>query len=245
MELSIIIPAYNEEKRLPPTLDRVLTFLSRNYNGSYELIVVDDGSSDETSQSVEPFMQRFSQVRLIRLPKNKGRGIAVREGVGKAQGDFILEMDADGSVDEEAIPRFVTYMKAHRDISLVIGSRNIKGSRILVAQPFVRTVLGMIFFMLARIMFGWDFRDRVNGFKMFRASVAHDIFSHQRETGFLAEAEIVVIAEQRGWKYELLPVLWTDNRDSRIRPFKESWRSFWGMFQILTRKRAEIYARKT
>ena len=245
MDLSIIIPAYNEEKRLPPTLKRVLDFLVRHYKGTFELLVIDDGSEDNTSKSVEAFITQHPHVRLVRLPQNKGRGVAVKLGVGAANGDLILEMDADGSVDEEAIPRFVAYMDQHPEISMLIGSRNIEGAHIVRQQPLLRVMLGLVFFTLAWILFGWDFRDRVNGFKMFRKKAAHDIFAHQYETGFLAEAELVVIAARRKWQYELLPVRWTDYRDSRIRPFKESWRSFWGMFAILKRDRNGVYAEKT
>jgi len=244
MELSIVIPAYNEEKRLPPTLERILSCMSDHYGGAYEIIVMDDGSTDGTSQSVEPFIKKYPNVRLIRRAQNKGRGVSVREGVGVANGDLILEADADGSVDEEAIVRFVEYMRSHQDVDMLIGSRNIEGSRIVKRQPILRIVLGHIFFTLAYLFFGWDFCDRVNGFKMFRKQTANDIFPHQREPGFLGEAEVVVIAEQRKWKYELLPVSWTDSRDSRIRPWKESWRSFWGMISILKRKNDGVY-RKT
>lgn len=245
MDLSIIIPAYNEEKRLPPTLKRVLEYLTQHYHGTFELLVIDDGSEDGTSQSTEFFINEYTSVRLVRLPQNKGRGIAVRHGVGVACGEFILEMDADGSVDEEAIPRFVEYMDQHPDIDMLIGSRNIKGSCIVRRQPLLRVVLGHMFFILAWILFGWDFRDRVNGFKMFRKQAANDMFALQHETGFLAEAEIVVIADSRKWKYELLPVQWTDYRDSRIRPFQESWRSFWGMFEIVKRSKHGVYGKKT
>lgn len=243
MDLSIVIPAYNEENRLPPTLARALDFLHARYQNqnAFEIIVVDDGSKDETSKSVGVFTAKYPHVRLVLFKQNKGRGIAVRQGIETAQGDLILEMDADGSVDMEAIGRFVGYMNTHANISLLIGSRNIEGARIVQSQPILRVILGNIFFTLAWIMFGWDFRDRVNGFKMFRAHAARDIVAHQYETGFLAEAELVVIAEHRGWNYELLPVVWTDNRDSRIRPLRESWRSFWGMFAILKRVRQGVY----
>lgn len=246
MDLTIIIPVYNEEKRLPPTLERVLNYMLKNYTGSYEILVMDDGSEDGTNKSVERFINKYPNVRLVGLGQNRGRGVAVRRGVGMANGDLILEMDADGSVDEEAIPRFVAYMNQHADVDMLIGSRNIAGARIVVAQPLMRRVLGYIFFTMAMVLFGWwDFRDRVNGFKMFRKRAAADIFAYQHETSFLAEAEIVYIAEHRGWKYELLPVEWRDSRDSRIRPFRESWRSFWGMFKIIKRGRQGVYGRKT
>mgnify|MGYP001618428209 FL=1 len=245
MDLSIIIPSYNEENRLPLTLVRVLDFLNVHYQGTFEIIVIDDGSEDKTCKCVDVFIVQHPHVHLVALGRNQGRGVAVRRGIEIAKGNLILEMDADGSVDIEAIGRFVAYMDAHADVNMLIGSRNIEGARIAKHQPLLRVILGNIFLSLAWIMFGWDFRDRVNGFKMFRIQAARDIFSYQHETGFLAEAELVVIAEQRGWKYELLPVVWTDNRDSRIRPFRESWRSLWGMFAIAKRIRQGVYGKKT
>ena len=246
MDLTIIIPAYNEEKRLPPTLTRVVDQMAACFKGTYEILVVDDGSEDGTGKAIEAFIGIYPNIRLVRQPQNKGRGVAVRQGVGMAQGNMILEMDADGSVAVEAISRFADYMIQHPDIDMLIGSRNIEGARIPIRQPFIRRVLGYVFFTMAMFLFGWwDFRDRVNGFKMFRKRVAADIFAHQYETGFLAEAEIVYIAERRGWKYELLPVEWTDSRDSRIHPLRESWRSFWGMFEIVKRGRRGMYTKKT
>ena len=223
----------------------MLDFLAQHYKGTFELLVMDDGSEDNTGKSVEGFIMQYPHVRLVRLPENKGRGIMVKLGVGMANGDLMLEMDADGSVDEEAIPRFVEYMNKHLEVDMLIGSRNIEGACIVRRQPMLRIILGYLFFTLAWILFGWDFRDRVNGFKMFRNKTANDIFAHQHETGFLAEAELVIIAARRHWRYELLPVRWTDYRDSRIRPLRESWRSFWGMFDILRRDRNGIYAEKT
>lgn len=243
MDLTIVIPAFNEENRLPKTLQKLLTYLPAHLTGTFEILVVDDGSTDRTRDIVRATAETHPQLRLLTMERNSGRGAAVQRGVENASGKIILEMDSDGSVDAEAVPRFVTYMNEHRDIDMLIGSRNIEGSKILVPQPLVRTLLGYVFFTLAWIMFGWDFRDRVNGFKMFRTQAARDIFKQQRETGFHAEAEVVVIAENRGWRYELLPVLWTDDPDSRIRPVKESWRSLKGLFAMLWRVRTGVYSK--
>lgn len=245
MDLSIIIPAYNEEKQLPLTMKRVLEFLTQRYKGTFELIVIDDGSDDGTGKSVEAFISQYATVRLVRVPQHKGRGVAVRQGIGMAHGELILEMDAGGGVDAEAIVRFAEYMNNHPDVGIIIGSRNIEGSCILPKQPLLRVVREYIFFILAWVLFGWDFRDRVNGFKMFRKQAANDMFAFQHETGFLAEAELVVIAECRKWKYELLPVQWTECRDSWIHPSQESWRSLRGIFDIFRRARRGGYSRKT
>lgn len=245
MDLSIVIPAYNEEKRLPPTLEKVISHLLTHFHGTYELIVVDNGSEDHTSRLVEEYIRNYAFVRLLRLPQNKGRGGAVCEGVKIAKGELVLEMDADGSNDEEAITRFTDYMNSHRDIGMVIGSRTIPGAVIVVPQPWLRVFLGNMFMVCTKLFFGWDMRDRVNGYKMIRRACAKDIFPYQYDRGFLAGAEIVYIAEIRGWKYELLPVRWTDNRASRVHPARDSWRSFWGLFRIIIRNWKGQYRGKT
>lgn len=234
-DLSIIIPAYNEEKRLPPTLERMVKNLRTAFPGSFEIIVVDDGSRDNTSSETKRFARSNKEVRLISNANNQGRGVVMKQGVLGATGRYILDTDADGSVDDEAIPRFYAYMESHPEIDMVIGSRTMEGARILIVQPWLRVALGNIFTFLAWIMFGWKMIDRVNGFKFFRKHVAHDIFPHLVENTFFGEAEVTFVTERRGWKVTELPVLWSDHRDSRIRPWKESYRSFFGMFRILYR----------
>lgn len=241
MELSIVIPAYNEEKRLPPTLNRVLAHLKENYKKDFELIVVDDGSGDNTRRVVEEFHAKYPEVSLLAMSHNCGYGAAVREGMLAAQGEYVLTMDADGSTNEEAIVRFLEFLRTHPEIMLVIGSRNLEGSKILTAQSAFRVLLGNIFLIMAKVLFGWPMYDRILGFKMFRREAIKDIFSHQYENTFLAAAEVAYTAEKRGWAYTLLPVLWTDYRDSRVRPFRDAWRSFWGMFTILRRDQSGMY----
>lgn len=241
MELSIVIPAFNEEKRLPPTLDRVLAYLSVNYAGKYEIIVVNDGSFDKTINVVENYSQKYPQIRLLNFSQNRGYGAAVREGCLASQGEFILAMDADGSVNEEAIVRFLEYMKVNPTVDMTVGSRTIEGARIVTPQSWLRVFLGNVFLLVARILFSWPMQDRINGFKMFRKDTAWDVFPHQYEDGVLGAAEIVYALERRGWNYKLLPVLWTDYRGSKIKPFRESFRSLAGMFKILLRDWKGVY----
>lgn len=241
MLLSIVIPSYNEERRLPPTLTRLFEILPEHYGDSFEILIVNDGGTDGTREALGPLLEKHATLRWIDMPQNGGRGVAVREGVRQAKGDLILETDADGSVDPEAIPRFTTFLQEHPDIDMVIGSRNIEGSRLVRRQPRLRTMFGYLFLTLAAIMFQWSYRDRINGFKMFRRHVAIDICSRQRETAYLAEAEIVIIAERRGWKYELLPVSWTDHPDSKIKPFREAVRSLRGMVAMFFRLHSGVY----
>ncbi len=244
LELSIIIPAYNEAKRLPSTLENIFGYLKKNYSGSFEVVVADDGSRDETVPIVRDYMRRYPEIRVLAFEKNRGRGAAVRDAVLQSQADYILEMDADGSVDAEAIPRFVEYLKTHPEADFLVGSRNAKGSKIVAPQPTLRVFLGNGFLFLCSLFFGWRMKDLVNGFKMFRQEVAHDIFHHQYIDHFFAEAEIVQIGKYRGWNIKDLPVLWSDNRDSKVRPFKEIFRSLKGIAEIFGNKWAGKYTRK-
>lgn len=241
MQLSIIIPAYNEEKRLPLTLERIIEYLSIHYQGDYEIIVADDGSTDGTTQIVSTFMKRHPELHLLKLAQNRGRGAAVRDAVFQAKGEFILETDADGSVNEHAIIDFLNYFAKHPEVDALTGSRLIEGSRILTPQPFSRKILGYSFFFLTKIFFGWPVTDRINGFKMYRREAALDIFKYQYENGFLSKAEAVYIAEARGWTVKELPVLWTEHSGSKVRPLRDSWDSFLGLFRILARSRKGLY----
>lgn len=235
-DLSIIMPAYNEESRLPPTLKRMVENLRKTFPGTFEIIVLDDGSKDKTSAVALAFASENREVTVITNKENGGRGVVMRQGVLGAKGRYILDTDADGSVDDEAIPRFYAYIESHPDVDMLIGSRNgVGGAKILVVQPLLRVLLGYIFMILAFVLFRWRFVDRVNGFKFFRREAAHDVFPHLREHTFFGEAEVTYVTDRRGWRVKELPVLWSDNCDSRIRPWRESYRSFTGMFRILLR----------
>src|SRR3989344_5496654 len=148
MQLSIIIPAFNEEYRLPLTLERVIEYLSVHYQGDYEILIADDGSTDQTAEVVNRYMKRHPELRLTRFSRNRGRGAAVRDMVLEARGDFILETDADGSVNEHAIIDFLNFFAKHAEFDVLTGSRTIPGSRILTPQPILRKVLGYSFFFL-------------------------------------------------------------------------------------------------
>lgn len=244
MELSIIIPVYNEEKRLSRALDRLFDYLGVNYHDSYEVIIANDGSLDGTVKIVEEYQKKYPQLRLLNFLKNRGRGAAVRDAIFEAQGDFILETDGDGSVKEEAIVNFLDFFSKHQEVDMLIGSRTIEGAQILTPQPLLRVFLGYGFLFFAHVLFGWKLIDRVNGFKMFRRQTAFDVFKNQYDNSFLAEGEIVFVAEKRGWTVKELPILWTDYRGSRVQPLRESGRCLWGMFKILRRYRHGLYTKE-
>lgn len=232
-KLSIIIPAYNEENRLPSTLDRLFHYMREHFDAPYEVIVANDGSRDRTAEMVRELMKSHPELRLMDFSKNRGRGAVVRDAMFSAAGAYILQTDADGSVGEEAVVRFVKYLDARPEVDMLIGSRLAPGAKTLTPQPFLRVFLGYAFIVLAMIMFRWKFEDRVNGFKMFRRDGARDIYRNQYSDHYIAEAEVVYVAERRGWKVQELPIFWTDFRDSKIKPIRDSYRSFKGMMIIL------------
>lgn len=241
MQLSIVIPAYNEEERLPLTLDNIIEYLTIHYRGDYEILIADDGSTDRTTEIVAAYMQRHPQLRLLKSARNRGRGAAVKDAIFETKGDYILETDADGSVNEHAITAFLSYLLTHPDIHVLTGSRTVAGSRILTPQPFLRMMLGYSFFVLAKLCFGWPVMDRINAFKMYRRAAALDIFRHQYENRFVAKAEVVLVAETRGWRVKELPILWTERSGSKVRPIRDASDSLLGLLRILRRKRQGLY----
>lgn len=235
VELSIIIACYNEERRIPITLHNLLSYLERTAI-SHEIIIVDDGSRDRTRALVEDIAKTHQSVRLLSHFPNRGRGASIREGVLASVGEIILETDADGSTDQEAIPRFLGYLREHPDVSAAFGSRNLVASTVL-GKSFVRWFLGSCFLYLAKLVFMCpSVTDFTLGFKMFRRTAALDIFAHQYDNYFVAEAEIVYVTALRGYRMVELPVSWANQRDSRVKMVHDSLRSLVGVARILLRR---------
>jgi len=233
--LSVVIPAYNEEARLPKTLERTHAYL-RGTGFSFEFVIVDDGSTDGTVQAVRTLSGTRPEIRVLSDGINHGRGAAVKKGIMEARGDLILETDSDGSVADEAIGRFVAAFDTDSSLAVIFGSRMMEGSRIVLWQPWHRTALGYGFLFLARAMFWmWRTSDFTLGFKMYRREAARDIFAHQYDPFYVAEAEKVFVAKIRGHTFCELPVTWTDDPDSRVRPLRDTIRSLVGMVRILAR----------
>lgn len=233
--LSIVIPAFNEEARLPRTLARTVPFL-REKRVSFEVIIVDDGSKDKTVEVVRELSKAYPEIRILSDGINRGRGAAVKKGIAEARGDLILETDSDGSVADEAILRFVAQFDSDPKLDAIFGSREMKDSKVVVWQPLSRVLLGYGFLYLTRFLFWmWSTTDFTLGFKMYRKEAAHDIFAHQYDPFYVAEAEKVFVANVRGHTTIELPVTWTDDPDSRVRPLKDTIRSLHGLAAILVR----------
>lgn len=208
--LSVVVPAYNEERRLSATIGVMLAAL-RARGGPFELIVADDGSRDGTWSIVAS----TPGVRGVRLPRNRGKGAAVRAGVLAALGERVLMTDADLSVAMDHLPALERAMDA--GAAVAIGSRRVPGARIAVPQPPLRNFAGRVFTWIARVSLGVSIRDFTCGFKLFRADAARDIFGRARLDRWAYDAEILYLAQRRGWRLAQVPVTWINSEATRVR----------------------------
>lgn len=228
-DLSIIVPAYNEEARLGPTLRDYVAYC-RSGGRSVELIVVDDGSLDRTSMVVGTVAAESPEVRLIRLAENRGKGHAVRSGVVNAQGRFVLFADADGATPLSEIERLESAMAAGADVA--IGSRALAHTGVRVRARLHRRVIGRVFHGLVELLTVPGVKDTQCGFKLFRGPVAHDLFSRMRIQGFSFDVELLMMAQRRGYRIAEIPVNWTHQPGSKVNLVTDSARMLRDLFVI-------------
>ncbi len=228
INLSVIIPAYNEEKRIGPTLWKIAAFLSRQSYKS-EIIVVDDASFDRTRAVVEDFPTDKVPVRLLTNNKNIGKGAAVRRGMQQAKGAHRLFSDADLSTPIEEVEGF---LKLSPPYEVVIGSRRVKGSNVAKRQPALREASGRIFSLLVRLFTVRGFIDTQCGFKMFTAKAADEVFKRQTINRFGFDVELIYIAKKLGFKIKEAPVTWVDSPDTRVRLLRDAPKMFLDLLTI-------------
>lgn len=209
IRVSIVIPAYNEGRRLGPSLARLVAAIP----AGTEVIVVDDGSTDDTCRVAVEQLSAFSRGTVMRLPWNSGKGAAVRAGVGLAQGRSIVFMDADLSTDLDDLPRLLAGLE---EADIVVGSRSAAGS-VVESCPPLRVVMGRTFNRFVRGVTGIPSLDTQCGFKAFRASVAKLLFSLQRVEGFAFDVELFVLARRLGFRVLEVPVRWKAAEGSQVR----------------------------
>jgi len=218
-QISVIIPAYNEVRRLPHTLALVYNYLKSHFN-SFELIVVDDGSYDSTADYVDDFALQSPEVRLISYVPNKGKGHAVRVGMLAASGDLILFDDADGSSPIEELQKLLDSIKDGADIA--IGSRAKPDEQRTVNALAYRKYLGNTFNVIVQGLLLPGFYDTQCGFKLFKKEMAHDIFSVTRLDRFAFDVEVLYIARLRDYKITEIPINWTNVEGSKVNVFTDS-----------------------
>ena len=218
-DLTVVIPAYNEEQRLLPTLKIVTTYLLSR-PGTWEVLVVDDGSRDRTREVAEAMSREEPRVRLLALPKNRGKGIAVRTGFVAARGERVLFADADNSTPIEELDKLAGAMDL-AGASIAIGSRALAESDVRIKQNPLRQAMGQGFNLVVRTITGLPISDTQCGFKLFRRDACLETFLLQRLGGFAFDAEILFIARRKGLGIVEVPVIWINSPDSRVRIWRD------------------------
>jgi len=214
--LSVVIPAYNEEKRIPKTLFQIDKYLKKQ-NYLSEIIVVNDGSKDKTGEVVQGLTSQITNLRLIDNKENHGKGFVVRQGLAKAKGKYRLFTDADNSTSVDQVEKILPEFEKGFDI--VIGSRNVKGAVLDPPQPWIRNViLGEGFKLFRKIAIGlWGIEDTQCGFKGFKAEVVDKVFPKCKIDRFAFDPEILVLAKRSGFKIKEIPVHWKNDPESKVK----------------------------
>jgi len=224
-----VIPAYNEGRRLGGTLEKVLAYVDRQ-KWPAEIIVVNDGSRDNTAEIAREFAQKNPILRLVENPGNRGKGYAVRNGMLNATGEVLLFSDADLSSPIEEAPKLFAAIGAGADVA--IGSRWLKAELQTERQPGYRQLFGRIFNLLLRAILGLKFKDTQCGFKAFTRRAALEIFPRQKIERWGFDPEILFIAQKHGFKIAEVPVEWAHDPGTRISPLRDGTRMFFEMLKI-------------
>ncbi len=226
--LSVVIPCYNEEKRLSLTLDKILSYLRRQ-NYSWEILVSDDGSTDGTVKLAEEKLAAPPH-KVLQNPCHEGKGEAVKRGMLQSRALYILFTDADLSTPIEEVEKLLVKLQDGFDVA--IGSRGLAASQVEVPQNFFRQSMGKIFNRIARLASFKQIRDSQCGFKCFRCDTAWKLFNAQKLKGFSFDAEIMYLAQKRGFKIAEVPVVWRNSPSSRVHILKDSFLMFVDIFRI-------------
>ncbi|MFH1050108.1 MAG: dolichyl-phosphate beta-glucosyltransferase [bacterium] len=226
IDLSIIIPAFNEETRIIKSLDKTIEYLDRQ-SYSYEIIVVDDGSTDGTINVLTNYNQN---VKVLSLGKNLGKGAAVRKGMLSAKGNIRLFSDADFSTPIYEVNKLLAEINAGADIC--IGSRALDRKLVKEHQPFYREFMGKTYNTFVQFLVFKGISDTQCGFKAFTKQATEKIFSTAKINGFSFDVEILFLAKKHGFKVEQVPVEWYNDKRSTVNPIKDSTMMIWELFKI-------------
>ena len=227
-ELSIVIPAYNEELRLPATLEKVAAYL-KNCGREAELLVVDDGSKDRTAAVAKSFQSKIPALRVVSNGVNRGKGYSVRHGVQEARGRIVLFTDADLSAPIEEADKLIEALEKY---DLAIGSRAVDRSLITVHESRFREFAGIIFNKLVRIILWLPFVDTQCGFKAFRRERCAIVFEQQTIERFGFDPELLYLARHHGLRAVEIPVRWGHSQATKVSMLRDSLQMFLDVFKI-------------
>jgi dolichyl-phosphate beta-glucosyltransferase len=229
-KLSVIIPAYNEADRLPATLNEAYTWLTDHFGEAFEVIVVDDGSSDTTVEKAEAMIAERPHLKVLVQLENRGKGAAVRRGMLEATGEIRLFMDADHSTHVRETEKVLVAIKHGAEV--VIASRQHPDSDISVHQSWLREHMGQSFNFIMRSIVGLDIQDTQCGFKAFTAKAAESIFSRQKLEGFSFDVELLFLAAKLNYTIAEIPVEWINKPNSRVRMIADPMLMFADVIRI-------------
>jgi glycosyltransferase involved in cell wall biosynthesis len=232
-QLSVVIPAFNEEARIGPTLTSVTEWLDGKRE-DYELLVVDDGSRDATPEIINAAGAVNPRVRLIQLPRNRGKGAAVREGVLASKGDEVLFSDADLATPIEELDKLRASLREGFDVA--IGSRAVPGADIRTRQHPMREAMGRTFNVIVRALVLGGIRDTQCGFKLFRGDAGRALFREARVDGFAFDVEVLLLARGR-YRVAEVPVIWRHVAESKVSPGVDAARMFLDVIRLKLNRR--------
>lgn len=226
--LAVVIPAYNEEPRILPTLTRVRDYLS-GQDYTWAVTVISDGSTDRTEEIVEEFARGNPQFNLIKSSPNRGKGFVVRLGMTTAKGELLLFSDADLAAPIEEIEKLLPAMK---DADIAIGSRPMKESKLEIRQPWYREMLGRASNTLIQLLAAPGIHDTQCGFKLFKLKVAEDVFGRCKLNGFSFDFEALMIARDLGHKIAEVPIRWAHQEGSKVVIWRDAPKAFYDLIKL-------------
>ena len=227
--ISILIPAYNEEKRIKPFLKELKAFL-KTFKKPYEVLLVNDGSTDKTVDVVKSYS--IPNLRIVSHERNRGKGAAIKTGLLKARGEKIMFMDADGSIPAKEIEKMDKLLDHHH---FATGSRIIKGSKITCKQPIHRIIAGRVFNQIVNWMFDVGTKDTLCGFKGVRKDLGKKLAKKMISTGWEFDVELLARTKKMGYDIGVFPIEWHDVRGSRLSVLRDPIKMFFGLLKLRTK----------
>jgi dolichyl-phosphate beta-glucosyltransferase len=227
--LSIIIPAYNEEANIAATLKDIAAFL-KGKSYTHQVIVVDDGSTDQTYALAQSLSRLFSSFVILKNPTNRGKGYSVKRGVLSARGELVLFMDADNATRIDQLGGLIKAIDDGYDIA--VGSRRVPGAKVKVSQPLYRIILGNVYIILSSIILGTKIKDYNCGFKLFKKDAAKLLFSRLQSEDWSFDSELIFLISRLKLKIKEAAVVWENKKTSKVRPIRDGIKSFLSLLRI-------------
>ncbi len=239
---TLVVPAYNEERRLPSAIRDIRAFFS-GIDDKFEVLIVIEKSKDRTVELAREAAAGEPRIQVIDNQVHRGKGFAVKSGMLRAQGDIVFFTDADLSTPLAEILTFLAHFKEHPETDVLIGSRSHAKSQVIKRQSLFRQTLGRTFNKLVQLISVRGIEDTQCGFKAFRATACREVFNRQTLNGFAFDVEILMLAQRLGYKIDVLPVRWINSPDSKVRIFIDPFKMLWDLLKIRLIVRKTIRAK--